>query len=243
MVKALWLTSWYPNKLDAMGGDFIQRHARAVSLFCKVDVMHLEADKNNELTQPVDISVNQNGNLSETIIIYKLNNTPLIGKIFSLIKYVRLFQKKLEAYISKNGKPDIVHVHVPMKAGIIALWLKRRYSIPYIVTEHWAIYNYTAVDAYPKRNYLFKYFTKKIIENTSAFLPVSKNLGEAVQKMVTPVGFTVIPNVADTDFFNNTISTASDKTGFIFVHVSTLKYQKNPQGILRVFAKLCSQYS
>ena len=242
MTKALWLTSWYPNNQDAMRGDFIQRHARAVALFCRVDVIHLEPDTNNELKQSVEISKNQQGNLSETIVIYKLYKLPLIGKLFSLIKYIRLFQQQLRNYIVAYGKPDIVHVHVPMKAGILAWWLKSRYGLPYVVTEHWAIYNNNAVDAYPNRNFLFKYVTRKIIENASAFLPVSKNLGEAVQQMVASVYFTAVPNVADTKFFNNDSFKATLETDFTFVHVSTLNYQKNPEGILRAFLKISTQY-
>ena len=163
MIKALWLTSWYPNRLDAMNGDFIQRHAKAVSLFCKVDVIHLEPDKNNLLQQAVELSTQKHENLTETIVLYKLYKFPLIGKLFSLIRYITLFKKQVAQYIAVNGKPDIVHVHIPMKAGLIALWLKRRYSIPFAVTEHWAIYNNAAPDTYPKRNFIFKYFSKKNI--------------------------------------------------------------------------------
>ncbi|HRI22764.1 MAG TPA: glycosyltransferase, partial [Panacibacter sp.] len=236
MIKALWLTSWYPNRLDAMNGDFIQRHARATAMFCKVDVIQLEADLRNQLMQRTESSVSQYGNLTETIVLYKLCALPLVGKLFSFIRYVSVFKKQVRQYIAVNGKPDIVHVHVPMKAGIIALWLKRRYSINFVVTEHWAIYNNLAEDAYPKRNFLFKYFTKKILTKAAAFMPVSSNLGKAVQQMVSHIDFTVIPNVADTFYFNDE-TTAKPENVFRFVHVSTLKYQKNPQAILRTFAK------
>ncbi|HXL58429.1 MAG TPA: glycosyltransferase, partial [Chitinophagaceae bacterium] len=147
MIKALWLTSWYPNKLDKMNGDFIQRHARAAALFCKVDVIHLEPDKHNILTQKIEVSAQTNGNLSETIVLYKLSKNIFTGKLFSFIRYVLLFKKYVQRYIALHGKPDIVHVHVPMKAGIVAWWLKRSHHIPYVVTEHWTIYNNMAEDA------------------------------------------------------------------------------------------------
>ncbi len=56
MIKALWLTSWYPNQLDEWNGDFIQRHARAVSLYCNVEVIHVEADTQDLLNEPVTIN-------------------------------------------------------------------------------------------------------------------------------------------------------------------------------------------
>ena len=55
--------------------------------------------------------------------------------------------------------------------------------------------------------------------------------------MVASVDFTVIPNVADTFYFNNEGSLKPENI-FRFAHVSTLKDQKNPEGILRTFAKL-----
>jgi len=241
MMRALWLTSWYPNKLDAVNGDFIQRHARAVALFCQVDVIHLEPDKNNVLTNKVEISAETYGNLTETKVLYKLNNDFLVGKLFSFSRYTSLFKKHVRRYISQHGKPDIVHVQVPMKAGIIALWLKRKYDVPYVVTEHWAIYNNKAKDAFHKRNFLFKYYTKKILVNAGAFLPVSSYLGKAIQQMVSVIPYTPIPNVADTNFFNDA-GKKDNRNIFRFVHVSTLTYQKNPEGILRVYAKFHKQY-
>lgn len=238
MIKSLWLTSWYPNALDAMNGDFIQRHARAAALFCKVDVIHLEADTENKLESSVTISQNTEGNLSETTVLYK-PATGITGKIASYFLYQRLFKQQIKKYITANGLPDVVHVHVPVKAGLLALWIKKKYKIPYAVTEHWAIYNHIAADAYPKRNFLFKYFTKRILQQADIFLPVSKNLGENIQQMVLQKNFTAIPNVADTSLFNYT---EQKPTGhFQFIHVSTLKKQKNPEGLLRAFAALIKE--
>ena len=237
MIRALWLTSWYPNKSDAMTGDFIQRHARAASLFCKVDVIHVEADKNNVLTKNIDVDIKRGNNLSETIILFKPIRIPFAGKLISLVRYFTLFRKYVKQYIKTEGRPDLVHVHVPVKAGIIALWLKRKYEIPYAVTEHYGIYNPAAEGAYGGRSAAFKYFTKRIFENGKAFLPVSRYLGNAVQQMVSAIPFKVIPNVADISLFNTATTKEKNKNIFRFIHVSVLQHHKNPEGILRAFAR------
>ena len=243
MINALWLTSWYPNRLDAMNGDFIQRHARAASLFCNVHVIHLEADTQNVLTQKTEVSVTRQDNLTEEIVLYKLvNKIPLAGKFFSYLRYITLFKKHIKACIQQHGRPDIIHVHVPVKAGLLALWIKRRYGTPYIVTEHWAIYNGKATDAFKKRNFLFKYYTKKILRRAALFTPVSRDLGEAIQKMVVNIPFTVVPNVVDTSLFYYDASTRQDNSTFTFLHVSTLNYQKNPQAILRAYKSFLAQH-
>ncbi len=38
------------------------------------------------------------------------------------------------------GLPDVVQLNVIQKQGALALWLKRRYNIPYIIVEHWSGY-------------------------------------------------------------------------------------------------------
>ncbi len=243
MVQALWLTSWYPNKLDALNGDFIQRHARATSKFCTVHVIHLEADKQNVVTQISEVSVSKKGNLTEVIVLYKLfRHIPFAGKFFSYLRYSSLFKKYIKEYIQQHGKPDIVHVHIPMKAGLLALWIKKKYHIPYIVTEHWAIYNNKAPDAFLTRNFVFKYLTKKILKQAALFTPVSGDLGKAVKNMVINIPFTVIPNVADTTLFYYDRSSKRSNDVFVFFHASTLKYQKNPEGILRTYKQFADIY-
>lgn len=235
MINALWLTSWYPNKLDAMNGDFIQRHARAVSLCAKITVIHAEPDFTHSM-KGVETST-EDGNLKEIITYYPVSKSNLIvSKFITGMRYKKIMKAQVKKYIRENGLPDIVHVHVPMKAGIIALWLKKKYEIPFVVTEHWAIYNDEAADKFTSRNFLFKSYTKRILNECSLFLPVSDHLGKAVNKIVTEVAYKPIPNVADTHLFFHKKKNDEDKNIFAFIHVSTMKFQKNPHGIIKVFS-------
>jgi glycosyltransferase involved in cell wall biosynthesis len=129
-----------------------------------------------------------------------------------------------------------------MKAGILGLWMKKKYGTPYLVTEHWAIYNGEAPDAFLKRNIFFRRMTKSILRHCSLFTPVSHNLGEAVQKMVVDIPFTVVPNAVDTRFFNYEEGWRKNKDPFTFLHVSTLNYQKNPEAILRAYRQFALAY-
>jgi glycosyltransferase involved in cell wall biosynthesis len=232
-MKVLWLTSWYPNKLNKTNGDFIQRHAQAASLYCKVDVIHIEKDIHSVLNQPIEIKKNSEGNLSETIILFKPDKLPLAGKLFSLLKYKRLYYQQIKKYIKENGLPDIVHVQIAMKAGIIALWMKKKFGVKYVITEQWTMYNSDAGDAYEKRSFVFKNVTKKIFTNASLFLTVSKNLAEVIEKKIVKIPYKIVYNTVNTQFFFYKENSAQQP--FTFVHVSTMHEKKNPKAIIDAF--------
>jgi hypothetical protein len=42
----------------------------------------------------------------------------------------------VDEFIKREGLPDIVHVQVPYKSGLAARYLRWRFGIPYVVTEH-----------------------------------------------------------------------------------------------------------
>lgn len=225
--KIIWLCSWYPNKYDAFDGDFIQRHARAAALYNDIFVIHVRPSKENNSFKTEDIT-SGNG-LTEKIIYYKPSKS-IFAKLINHYRYIHFFRTAVRKYIIENGKPDAVHAHVPVKAGIVAQWIKRVYKIPFVVSEHWGIYTDLADDSYRERNFLFKRVTKKVIDKSSVFLTVSKFLGNAVNKIAVIKQFTIIPNVVNTDifYFNET-----KNERFRFIHVSNMVPLKNTDVILQ----------
>lgn len=240
MMKVLWLTSWYPNDLDKWNGDFIQRQAHAAALYCNITVIHVEADSQGLLQEPLVKKTNSDGNLTETIVLFKPLRSKIAGKILNLKRYATHFKAQVEKYIEENGPPDIVHVHVAMKAGMIALWIKKKYNIPYVVTEHWTIYQNNSEDAYADRSAMFKRYTRDIFKNAALVLPVSENLGELISRAVTPVAYKRVYNVVDTESFR--YDGFREERPFTFIHVSSLNEQKNPEAIIESFVSFHRTY-
>ncbi|HUR65042.1 MAG TPA: glycosyltransferase [Chitinophagaceae bacterium] len=236
--RILWLCSWYPNKLEPFNGDFIQRHARAASLYHDIHVIHLAADVSGR-TEQKETNLHTDGDLSEQIIYYK-KELSLWGRLRAHYRWLFLYKQAIRNYIVKNGKPDLVHVHIPMKAGILGIWLKEKYAIPYIVTEHWGIYNEVEVHNYASKNRTFHFYTKQIFDKAVKFISVSRFLGEAVNRLVLKKSYEVIPNVVDTSLF---FYKEKDNSVFRFIHVSNMVTLKNVEGILRAFALFCSKNS
>ncbi|MGE5107202.1 MAG: glycosyltransferase [Sphingobacteriales bacterium] len=240
-MKVLWLASWYPNQITPFDGDFIQRHARASALYNQIHVIHVIEDPSGKLKSSYKVEEQQQGNLKETIIYFKTRcNKGFLHKLESNYYYLKYNKLAINLYIKQYGKPDLIHVHVPLKAGLSALWALKKFAVPFVVTEHWAIYNNMAPDSYLQRNFLFKYFAKRVIRKSRILLPVSKDLGERINHYVIKKECEVIPNVVDVDRFN--YNQAPDLVKFRFLHVSAMKSsQKNPEGILNAVIKLAKQ--
>jgi glycosyltransferase involved in cell wall biosynthesis len=225
--KIIWLCSWYPNKYDAFDGDFIQRHARAAALYNDIFVIHVRPGTENDSLKTEDITSERR--LTEKIIYYKQSKS-IFSKFINHYRYIHFFRTAVRKYIIENGKPDAVHAHVPVKAGIVAQWIKRVYKIPFVVSEHWWIYNELVKENYRQRNLFFKRITEKTIDKAAVFLSVSKFLGDAVNKFVLPKQYRVIPNVVNTELFY--LNESGDNT-FRFIHVSNMVPLKNVESILQ----------
>ena len=243
MKNILWLTSWYPNVTDPFNGDFIQRQAEAVSDFQSLKIVYVGKYLSRTAPIKIDPVVTQKGNkrLEEYILYYpsRVNGNSILSRFLSFYAYFKLHFEFLSHLRKGNELPDIVHVQVAMKAGLIALYLKWRYKIPFILTEHWSGYYAESRDSLFKKSFLTRYFTRLIIKNASRFLPVSEALGNQIAQHWIPVSFMKIPNVVNTRFFFP--SEINSPTIFRFIHISSLNYPKNPEGIIRAFIKLLEQ--
>ena len=235
----LWLPSWYPNKLSPFDGDFIQRHAKAAALYNDIAIIKLVGDANGTITTDIKVEVEKTGRLTEHIIYFK-KTTSWPGKLVAANKWIRIYKKAIANHIRQNGKPSLVHVHVAMKAGMLALWIKTKYQVPFIVSEHWTIFQPASSEKFTEKNFFFKYLTRKIIKRSLALLTVSDDLGMKIQKLVFPKPHVMVPNVADENLFYFKPGNLND---FVFLHVSNMNYQKNAAAIIENFAVVHNEFA
>ena len=218
----LFLTSWYPSRILKSNGDFIQRHAQAVSLLHKVSVIHVKTD--DSLKEKIEIS-DKNINEIRTIIAYvKPSNNPII-------KWLR-FYKAYKLLLKTVDKFDVIHVNKFYPGGIFAYFHKRKYKIPYIITEHHTLYHQPYCQ---KISALEMFLSKIIVKNSSYVCPVSNDLANAMQKLGLKGNYHRIPNVVDTERF---IVDKTDNDIFTILHVSSMAKVKNIEGLLRVVKRL-----
>jgi glycosyltransferase involved in cell wall biosynthesis len=239
MRKILWLVSWYPNETDPFSGDFIKRQAEAVSVFQPLTIIFVGKKAKISLTDQRDLPVqNSNNEAMHEFILYDpaIENDAPGTKILSLYNYFKTHLGIIRRLKKSKELPDLVHVHVAMKAGLVALYLKWKYKIPYVLTEHWSGYYPIAKDSLFKKTYFFQYCTKLILKKADRFLPVSEALGNQIKRHWARISFQKIPNSVNTRLFFPSANEFADR--FRFIHISSLAYPKNPEGIIRAFIKL-----
>jgi glycosyltransferase involved in cell wall biosynthesis len=228
-MKVLWLASWYPGKTHATNGDFTERQAKAVSRMVPVTVLFVTKDESLAAGSTV-----MDKTVEGSLVVYRVyygrsSQWGWVEKLLSLKRFAQLQRKYIRIIMEEEGKPDIVHVQVAMKAGLGALYLKKKYNIPFVVTEHWTGYYPQSSDALYSRDILFRLLNKRVLTGAAAFLPVSAHLGQTVNEHFVRKTFSVIPNVVDTSVF---FYKPDEHQKFRFIHPSYLNYQKNPEGIL-----------
>ncbi len=128
MTKILWLTSWYPNSTDPFNGDFIKREAEAVSVYQPLKILYVVKNHRKSLLTGNDYPDvhNRNQNLEEHILYYSStgNDRSVLSRFNSLKVYFRRHLEFIKKLRKNDELPDLVHVQVALKAGLIALYLK-----------------------------------------------------------------------------------------------------------------------
>jgi glycosyltransferase involved in cell wall biosynthesis len=133
--------------------------------------------------------------------------------------------------------PDVVQLNVIQKQGLLALWLKKRYDIPYVIVEHWSGF-LPENGAYLRNNgSLKRKIYEKIAAEASVIMPVSERLKEAMQACgIQNTRWEKIHNVVDDFFFEKSRyrDTGISKNRKTLLHVSCFdEAAKNVKGLLR----------
>jgi glycosyltransferase involved in cell wall biosynthesis len=238
MRNVLWLASWFPNKVEPFSGDFIQRHAQAASAFSNIFV--LATVKANELVTPqrkIVEAIEYNPHCKAEIIYYNSGFIRIkwLDRFVSTLLYLNYFINSVKTHIKQEGKPHCIHVHVALKAGLIALYFKWTRRIPYIVSEHWSGIYPESREGLKDRGLLFRWLWKLVIKQASTCTAVSQYLANLIQKKFAVDQLMVIPNaVNETIFYPDGLH----PDHFHFIHVSTLGYEKNPEQLLEAVSLL-----
>lgn len=139
------------------------------------------------------------------------------------------------------GLPDLVQLNIIQKQGLLALWLKKRYNIPYIIIEHWSGY-LPENGQYMRQAAIKRRLAETICLHADRVLTVSPTLENAMKQCgIQASQWGCVNNIVDEFFYQGV---RSKKSGVrTLLHVSCFDERaKNTTALLRGFSELCQQH-
>ncbi|MGC2064316.1 MAG: glycosyltransferase [Thermodesulfovibrionales bacterium] len=150
-------------------------------------------------------------------------------------QWMRTAMILFKRYVKERGRPDIIHAHNAVAAGLVASRIKDKYKIPYVLTEHSTFY-------------LRELFSSKTLSsvrsasiNADARIVVSPRLGNDLEKVLGKdvVPWEVVGNVLDELFVEKGDSGDTGRQfrdRFVFLSAGNLIEIKGHGDLLSAFA-------
>jgi glycosyltransferase involved in cell wall biosynthesis len=197
MQKILIIATWYPSQRSFVDGIFIEDQAIALSENYDVIVVVPQLISLKELcfhrAKIAGGFENRSG-----VKVYRFP-VPIIPKLgtFSILIFFEWFTRSFgRQIIASWGKPDIIHAHVAFPAGLLGIWLGKKYGIPVVLTEHFG----------PFVGLFTSKLKKKLIDNVIAganrIIAVSPALANQIAAFYPDRSLVIVGNMIRTDFFS-----------------------------------------
>jgi|GEM_PF-347568 glycosyltransferase involved in cell wall biosynthesis len=229
----LWLASWYPSAIDELQGDFIQRHAFAVSQLVSIELWTFIEDKNGLITHDHTLRQTQCGNLTENRVYYYTGNLPK-GRIFNALRIFRMLniakQHLNKRYPNQVGLPRLVHTHIMLNAGMLGHWFCQKHQVPHMLSEQWTAYLNEARPNFRNLNPWSKWQWKRMVKHASVITAVSQYLAKRLQELSNGKPIIRVPNVVDGSLF--VPQPVKNRSLVRFITISADSFQKNMDGVL-----------
>ncbi|MBK9732499.1 MAG: glycosyltransferase family 4 protein [Chitinophagaceae bacterium] len=235
--KILFITRWYPNRVDKLDGNFIENHARAVSMFADLAVLYVGADPTmSDKSYACDVSTEHG--FTVVRVWYRNNDvsTKINGRIIKFFRYLKATNIGWRQTKKLFGLPDVNHVHIFTRPVLLAFYLRFRYRIPFLITEHSSHFVHDLPVLLPP----MKWFAQYAARQARIITAVSKTLQEAMNAFGLHGNYRIVPNVV---FVNEIPSEKKQEITVVnIIAIGGLTDQrKNIAGLIQTFAAIHMQ--
>ncbi len=211
-----------------MFGLFVEKHAEIVAKDHLVSVLYIHELDDVNAVEMEEYRIENGVHVFRYFV--QAPKKSVAAPFLRLYSFLKFQRQGFNRICKTLGKPNINHVHILTRNGILPFYWKMRYGIPYVITEHWSRY----LDYNPTfRGFIRKWTTKIIVKNANALSTVSDLLMKGMNKHgLHNKKQIIIPNIVDTKKFH--IGTQSAKKKIQIIHISCFEDQsKNISGMLR----------
>ena len=219
----------YPSFEYPQSGIFVQEHCAALRKYTNHDFVVLNATTvNYKNWKQCGIIKEYDDVVGHVVQRFTPGFMQSRFPKYAIKSYEKNVLELFELAIGKYGKPDLIYAHFSFPSGDIASRISKRYSIPYIVDEHYSLYLEKNV------NNCIINITRDTIENASAFLCVSEQLKNAIIDYTkTEAKITVIPNLINDRY---SYRKRVNKDQFIFFSAGNFFKNKNFELLIDAFS-------
>lgn len=234
----LFIPSWYPNKPEDIVGSFFREQAIALAQSnVSVGVLQIET---------ISLRNFRSDFLQKTGLIKYEDHSVRIYKrqiINWFLRFAKLRSKHFifagmrayEAYVKDHSHPDVIHVHSMLYAGALAVAIKKKYGIPFVISEHSSAFAQNRINTSAIK------IQQECARNAKFRFAVSEHFADLIESTLGTVSgrWAVMPNFVAEEFL--TYPLKEDPTSeFNFIHVSTLLPNKGVKDIIKAFKKAFS---
>lgn len=225
-LNILFISSWFPSRVHSTLGNFVVAHAEAASLFNNVCVLYIKGDDIRQIE--VEEQMHQN---IKIVRVYYPKNQWLTGRL-------RAFKKGMNVYKEAAIRFDLVQLNMVWNEGWQAVYLKKFYQLPFVISDNWTGYHPEQRSELP---WHIKMYMKWVANQAAMLLPVTKHLESAMRNLGFSKPSSIVANAVDLSTFQpNEIATDTTR----FLHISHLdQAHKNIAGILNVWKKFADHHS
>ena len=230
----LILPSWYPKFPGDIGGSFFREQAIALTKHgCQVGVVAVQLRSLKQYKTVFSGSFKVDFEDDQGVATYRqhgVNWFPRLHKLQAKL-WGHYGCKLVERYIAEHGRPDLIHVHSMLNAGIVARHIKQRYGIPYVVTEHSSTYLRKLLSPYQIQA------ASEVANCAQRRFAVSTPFADLISECLVGIesAWEVMPNIVHDSFFSHPLRLVKQQ-GFVFSHVSLLAYHKRVDLLIQAFA-------
>jgi len=216
--KLLVMPSWYPGDVAPISGIFIEDQAIALS-------------RNYDLTvcAPQDFGwrawlsgrarIRSGLENRANIRVYRqaVVAPPRLALRWLMPYFLHAGRRAYEHLQRTLGKPDLIHAHVVLPAGWVAMRLGKEYNVPVVLTEHTGPFSLHL--AFRSQRSL----VREVLAKVNRVVAVSPALEKQIHSFLPNVPIDVVGNVIRTDLFvpstKGAAQLAASRVRFLFVGV------------------------
>ncbi|MCX6210284.1 MAG: glycosyltransferase [Bacteroidetes bacterium] len=243
MKKILLIASWYPTIEKPQSGIFI--HQQAALLTQKYDVKVLVCNP---------IIVGRKGFIKDFFVAPKKieNSIFIVDKNLELLEYnvkeyvflgeetrYKIIFSSYLFYLKRlfaNWKPDIIHAHDPLLAGVLANYISSYSNIPFVLTSHNPLFINT------RSCYINKLVLNSFIK-ADKLLTVGNQDKRILDSLINTKFKTItLGNVVDTGTFNPIKKIKNEKSKFKIINISSTSLRKDIPTFLRAINYYIENY-